>query len=145
MSEQNLVHLASPDNYIKCAMQTSVHSSVHLRMESCLLCIFHNTHWIRLNCAHLINQLEKVYPILIFFSKFQNLNVCRMFLLQFVGPTTWPLTYTPIITIAYDVTHDLDLGLWIFFTKQGYPWLICSHPDLVLSFFNFYQSDQMTT
>ena len=30
MSEQNAVHLASPDTYIKCVIQTSVRLSIHL-------------------------------------------------------------------------------------------------------------------
>ena len=51
----------------------SIRSSVCLWTESCPLCIFHKTSQIHFIFTHLINQLQEVWHILIFFvGKFQN-------------------------------------------------------------------------
>ena len=49
--------------------------SVRLWTESCPLCIFNNTCWIRFKFAHLIKQLQKV----MFVSKFRMLKFWRIF------------------------------------------------------------------
>ena len=51
--------------------------SVRLWTESCLLCIFNNTHWILFIFSHLIKQLQKV-PRVMFVSKFKPLKFWRI-------------------------------------------------------------------
>ena len=48
------------------------------------------------------------------------------------------LTYPPMMTLTYDLTQDLDLGLCIFYTEEGYPRPFFSQPDLI--YFGFSES-----
>ena len=66
MSEQSAVHLASPDTYIKYAIQMFVCLSVRMWTESCLLCNFYDTSHIHFIFTHLIKQLQKVCHMLSF-------------------------------------------------------------------------------
>ena len=53
----------------------SVRLSIRLWMESCPLCILHNTSWIHFIFTHLIKKLQKVCHVQIFNSNFSSFDL----------------------------------------------------------------------
>ena len=88
--------------------------------KSCLLCIFHNTHQIRFifyTSYQLTLENGAEFDIN---SKIFNFG--NFFYFRLLDPI-YDLCLSPMMTLTYDHTHNLDLGFSVFFTKREHQWL----------------------
>ena len=110
----DIVVSAYPSVYL--FVHASSRQSVCLWMESCPVCIFHNTFGIHLIFTHLINQLQKGFRVLSYFSIKSKIWI-------FVE-----ILYLRLLDLLYDLDlynpmYD-DLDLW----PHSWPWpgIVCT-------------------
>ena len=86
----------------------SICPSVHLWTESCPLCIFCNTCRIHFLCTHLIKQLQKVFHMYHFFSKFRSLKFWQI------------LSICNFDFVKFDLGSNMNWSVvWVIMGRQG--------------------------
>ena len=95
-----------------------VHPPIHAFVCGCCVSIFHDTCQSHCIFAHLMNQLRKVYGVLVSFNS-KIWIFCWIFYFKLLGPL-YDLDLWAMMILTCDPTHDLDLGLCIFFLSMGY-------------------------